>query len=345
MGGEYTLEGRALCGEFFEERMVALHINDGIIVDIEEKNSVPDKWICPAFFNAHTHIADTIAMDIDATGSLAGLVAPPDGLKHRLLQMSSRDTLIAAMRSTLDVMQRTGTSGFADFREGGADGVVALKAALDDCSMDVVIFGRDGGEGIAHGLGISSVREHGSGTADLVAKARSAGKLVALHAGEKNGSDLEEAIACEPDLLVHCTHASDHHLRMIADAGIPVAVCPRSNWRLGVTSSGDFPPVHKMLEAGCDVFLGTDNVMFVQPDMGAEMSFMSYVYGLEPATILAMATAGASIAKTSYLIEEQNRAHFIIVDGTRGNALYSKNIARSVVNRLNSLSFEGTILT
>ena len=296
------------------------------------------------FFNAHTHIADTVAMDIDAPGSLAELVAPPDGLKHRLLRATGGDDMIRAMRGTADVMRMTGTSGFADFREGGLAGVAALKAALNGAGMDVVIFGRDGGEADADGLGISSVREHGALTQEMVDRARSAGKMVALHAGEKHSNDVEEAIALEPDLLVHCTHATDRQLRMIADAGIPVAVCPRSNWRLGVASSADFPPIRRMLDTGCTVFLGTDNVMFVQPDMGAEMSFVSYVYGLEPATILGMATAGAAIAGASYVIAEGNNAHFITVDGTRCNALFSKNIARSVVNRLNSLSFEGTIL-
>ncbi|MBT8507370.1 amidohydrolase [Methanomicrobiaceae archaeon CYW5] len=344
MGGEYTLEGRALVGELFEEQKVALHIRDGVIIEIEERHTVPERWVCPAFFNAHTHIADTVAMDIDAPGSLAELVAPPDGLKHRLLRTTGTDAMIHAMRGTVDVMRMTGTSGFADFREGGPAGVAALRTALGGSGMDAVIFGRDGGEADADGLGISSVREHGAGTGDLVARARSAGKMVALHAGEKHSRDVEEAIALEPDLLVHCTHATDRQLRMIADAGIPVAVCPRSNWRLGVASSPEFPPIRRMLDIGCNVVLGTDNVMFVQPDMGAEMSFVSYVYGLEPATILGMATAGAALAGASYLIAEQNKAHFITVDGARGNALFSKNIARSVVNRLNSLSFEGTIL-
>ena len=169
MGKEYTVEGRALIGESFDEQRVALHIRDGIIIDIEEKSTGPDRWICPAFFNAHTHIGDTVAMDVDAPGSLSELVAPPDGLKHRLLRATAPDDLIHAMRGSVDVMKRTGTSGFADFREGGKEGVFALSTALEGCGMDVVIFGRDGGEAIANGLGLSSVREHGNRTADLVA--------------------------------------------------------------------------------------------------------------------------------------------------------------------------------
>ena len=48
-------------------------------------------WICPALFNAHTHLGDTIAMDCGATGDLTALVTPPDGLKHRLLAQASRE--------------------------------------------------------------------------------------------------------------------------------------------------------------------------------------------------------------------------------------------------------------
>ncbi len=35
----------------------------------------------PAFFNAHTHVGDTVAMDLPVTGALEELVTPPNGLK------------------------------------------------------------------------------------------------------------------------------------------------------------------------------------------------------------------------------------------------------------------------
>ncbi|MCK7537814.1 MAG: hypothetical protein MZV63_46110 [Marinilabiliales bacterium] len=65
-------------------------IENGIITAIEENTSAPECWICPAFFNAHTHLGDTIAMDCGVNGDLMSLVTPPHGLKHRLLAAASR---------------------------------------------------------------------------------------------------------------------------------------------------------------------------------------------------------------------------------------------------------------
>ena len=89
----------------------------------------------PAFFNAHTHLADTVAMDLPAHGSLAELVKPPDGLKHRILAATPRADLVRSMRSSIRTMIATGTAGFADFREGGADGVAALREGGGRASM------------------------------------------------------------------------------------------------------------------------------------------------------------------------------------------------------------------
>ena len=67
------------------------------------------------------------------------------------------------------------------------------------------------------------------------------GKKIAVHAGEKNAEDIDDAIALEPDLLIHCTYATKKQLRECADRQIPIAVCPRSNWALGVASSARAP--------------------------------------------------------------------------------------------------------
>ena len=56
-------------------------------------------------------------------------------------------------------MIATGTAGCADFREGGADGVLALEEAAAGLSFFPFVFGREGGETVAGGLGISSVRD------------------------------------------------------------------------------------------------------------------------------------------------------------------------------------------
>ena len=112
--------------------------------------------------------------------------------------------------------------------------------------------------------------------------AKHAGKKVAFHAGERYAGDVDGALAYEPDLLIHMTHATKKQLRQCAENEIPIAVCPQSNWTLGVASSRRHPPLALMEELGFTVCLGTDNVMFVAPDLFSEMAFVSKIYNIEP---------------------------------------------------------------
>ncbi len=84
------VSGYALLGEDLALAPVDIFIEDGIITGIEDNPRVPEVWICPALFNAHTHLGDMIAMDCGVSGDLAALVTPPDGLKHRLLRAATR---------------------------------------------------------------------------------------------------------------------------------------------------------------------------------------------------------------------------------------------------------------
>ena len=99
-----TLSGHALVGEELTLRPVDIIIESGIITAIEENPRAPGIWICPAFFNAHTHLGDTVAMDCGVTGDLASLVTPPDGLKHRLLAEASREDMIRGMHASIEGM-------------------------------------------------------------------------------------------------------------------------------------------------------------------------------------------------------------------------------------------------
>ncbi len=338
-----SFRGRALVGRDLEERNVEIIVEAGIIRAIEDIPNGEGCWILPCFFNAHTHIADTIAMDIPVTGSLSELVAPPDGLKHRLLRAASREELAGAMEATISSMLQSGTAGFADFREGGVEGVQALREALEGTSCQAVIFGREGGEALAGGLGISSTRE-GDHVGAAVEQARKAGLPVAIHAGEKGPHDVDDAIALEPDLIIHCTHADDRQLRRIADQQIPIAVCPRSNWTLGVTAGASHPPLARMIELGCRVWLGTDNAMFVQPDMFREMAFTSLVYRIPARECLKMAVAGSQLLPAPFSIEQGAPANFFLVDPMRHNYHYSHDLCKTVVNRVNSCNIIRTIL-
>lgn len=342
MSRSFTISGHALLGPDLIEREVCITIENGVITAIDEISHAPDFWLCPGFFNAHTHLADTIAMDIPASGSLKSLVAPPDGLKHQILRSTPPANLKAAMRSSMHFIERSGTAGFADFREGGMEGVQLLREAASRYSGDAIIFGRDGGEMDAEGVGISSAREYAN-IDEIVRRARANGKMVAFHAGEKDPFDVDEALSYDPDFIVHATHATIRQLQQCADEEIPIVVCPRSNWMLGVAGSAAHPPIRRMVDLGCRVLLGTDNVMFVQPDMFQEMAFLSCVYKLLPEEILRMAIQGSELCESPYYIEKGNKARISVIDPARGNLVYSRDMHASLVKRMHFGYFERII--
>jgi cytosine/adenosine deaminase-related metal-dependent hydrolase len=332
MTSTQVLSGQALVGEELALRPVDIVIEEGRIMAIEENSRVPPVWICPAFFNAHTHLGDTIATDCMSTGDLVSLVTPPDGLKHRLLAATSKAEIVAGMRASVTGMIRSGTLGCADFREGGRNGVNALRDAAAGLNFQPVIFGRAGGEAIADGLGVSSTRDVHD-VERQVRVARNAGKKIAFHAGERDSGDVDAALSFEPDLLIHMTHATKKQIRACADQEIPIAICPRSNWVLGVTASSRYPPIHTMIELGCTVMLGTDNVMFVPPDMFSEMAFASMVYHLDPKAVLWSAVAGSRLTGSPFFIRKGARAAFFTLDPTSSALFFSRDPITSLVKR------------
>jgi len=333
------VSGRAYLGREQGLRDVEICIRNGVIYSIEEVESAGGRWIFPCLFNSHTHLADTVAMDLRAEGSLSELVAPPDGLKHRILEQSGRELLVEGMRKSIFFMLSSATPGFCDFREGGVEGVDMLKSALEDTGADAVILGRGGGEEVSDGIGVSSTKEGGD-VLERAALTKKEGGFVAVHAGEKDNRDVDPAIDAGADMLVHCTHATDRQLKRCAEEGVSIAVCPRSNWKLGVASGPDHPPVRKMIEYGCNVVLGTDNVMFVQPDMFAEMAFMSVVYGASPEDTISAASGGSGIFSRDYSIEEKKEAAFFTIDPARSNLSFSRDPVKTVVERMNFFNIE-----
>ena len=59
---EFLVKGRALIGERLDEAPVTISVRDGIIHRVEPMSGSADMipWICPAFFNAHTHLGDIL---------------------------------------------------------------------------------------------------------------------------------------------------------------------------------------------------------------------------------------------------------------------------------------------
>jgi cytosine/adenosine deaminase-related metal-dependent hydrolase len=329
------ISGQALLGEELVPAASDIYIENGIITAIEENNRAPPVWVCPALFNAHTHLGDTVAMDCGVTGDLTALVTPPNGLKHRLLAETSRADLIEGMRGSMEGMVASGVAGCADFREGGKPGVTALREASRGLPFRPLIFGREGGEMVAEGLGISSTRDV-AGVDRQVAVARSAGRKIAFHAGERDADDVDAALSYDPDLIIHATHATKKQLRYCAEKEIAIAVCPRSNWILGVTASDKRPPLTLMGELGCTVYFGTDNVMFVPPDLLSELAFTAIVYKQHPQSLLHAAVAGSALAGTPYFIRAGAPANLFVIDPAQSGMRFSRDPVSSVIKRAQS---------
>ncbi|MDI9396006.1 MAG: amidohydrolase family protein [Euryarchaeota archaeon] len=318
-------------------------VRNGRITEIGEERTSSKNIIAPCFVNAHTHLGDSVCKD-PAMGNVSGfrvqrdldsLVKPPDGLKHRILNETPYKILVEHIRRSLLDMIETGTCAFADFREGGVVGVAALNKALEGLELDSLIFGRPSEPHLplevllaelrrillrSDGIGMSGANDLEIGLLEeIAAYTRDRNKLFAIHSGEKDRSDIEKSLSLEPDLLIHLTQATKKDLDEVAQAKIPVVVCPRSNFVTGV----GMVPIAEMLEAGIQVAAGTDNVMLNSVNMFAEMEFMSKIFSLDDRQVFKICTLNGSFVmgpdSTGSIIEKGNNANIMILNGSSNN--------------------------
>ncbi|MUV58879.1 amidohydrolase family protein [Halogeometricum sp. CBA1124] len=324
------VEGTILAGRDFEPVEGRVVVEDGEIAAVEEAAVESENVVLPAFVNAHTHIGDSIAKEAGAGLSLDELVAPPDGLKHRLLRAASHEEKVEAMRRSLRLMASTGTAACVEFREGGVDGVEAIREAGAGLAIDPVVLGRETADAMraSDGFGASGARD--AEFDDLRAETREAGKLFGIHAGERDPHDVDPALDLDPDFVVHVVHPEPSHLDRIEADEVPVVVCPRSNLVTGV----GVPPLRDLLDR-TTVALGTDNVMLNSPSMFREMEFASKLTDATATEVLRMATAnGAEIAGLNCGVVEPGReARLLVLDGDSDNLAGAQDLVRAVVRR------------
>jgi cytosine/adenosine deaminase-related metal-dependent hydrolase len=335
---EQTIKGTIILGDEFEPVDGYITIENGIIKKIEESNVSTETIIAPCFVNAHTHIGDSVIKDPPRM-PLAELVQPPDGLKHRILKKTFHDDLVGSMKASIDDMIKTGTCAFADFREGGMEGVLALKEALNNSKIEAKIFGRPLAREMDYldscdGTGLSSTNDLEIDLIkDIVRQTRKKGKKFAIHAGEREPSDISHALELEPDFLIHMTHAADRDIKAVAAADIPVVVCLRSNL---ITGSG-FPPIKKMLDDGILVAAGTDNVMLNSVNMFSEMEFLAKTNIFDDRQVFKLCTLnGAKILgldKESGSIKKGKKARLMILTKESNNMQGIRNPLSSLVRR------------
>lgn len=355
-GTEQIIPGTIIAGPELEAIEGYICIKNGIITEIGEERTYSSNIIAPCFVNAHTHLGDSVLKDppLGVTSGfrtqkdLDSLVKPPDGLKHRILRETSYKNLIECIRKSLFDMIETGTCAFADFREGGVVGVAALNKALEGLELHSMVLGRPAEPELPIQVVLAEVKRvllHSnglgmSGTNDLdldllretLIQTRNLKKFFAIHAGEKDKSDIEKALSLEPDLLIHMTNATKKDLECVADAEIPVVVCPRSNFITGVGMA----PIAEMLEAGIRVAAGTDNVMLNSVNMFAEMEFISKVFSIDDRQVFKICTLNGSFVMgpdSTCSIEKGNKANLMILNGSSNNLSGIKNPISGITRR------------
>lgn len=239
--------------------------------------------IIPTLINAHTHIGDTFIRkkNIQLPQNIMELVAPPDGLKHRLLKKTNPNEIQQGIMEGLKELKQEGISTFVDFRENGIAGINILKNAMKKNTIHSIILGRPDTKypskkqineilENADGIGLSSIQDLPFESANIIAEeTKKHNKIFALHASERVHEQIKPIFDLNPDFIVHMTKASNTDLHRAQKKGIPLVVCPRSNHFFGMK-----PNLINMKKNDNVILLGTDNFMFHQPSLIKEIQYI-----------------------------------------------------------------------
>lgn len=267
-------------------------------IQIEKENQIielgkppikPEKTglIVPNLINSHTHIGDSFIKNknVFLPNDIKKLVAPPDGIKHCMLNNASKEEIITGMKESVQIMIKSGTNFFWDFREGGLKGIKLLKQAIKNMSIRCLIMARpkaldyDNLEiksiiEYSNGIGISSISDWDYAQIQKISKiTKSKGKLFALHASERIRENIDQILDLKPDYLIHMNQATKSDLILVKESEIPIIICPRSNGFFGLKSNFKI-----ITEIGINLLLGTDNAMINNPNVLEEIKFLKTKY-------------------------------------------------------------------
>jgi cytosine/adenosine deaminase-related metal-dependent hydrolase len=288
--------------------------------------------------------------------------------------------LTAFMKNTCLSMIKKGITTFVDFREGGLDGILLLKKAINQTPIRAVILGRleyyqdknqirknlpldklhktQLGQILksCDGIGISGPNENSNSVLKYYSKTK---KIRAIHSSEtKESSQLSKkltgktettrALLLRPHFLVHMTYANDADLRNVANKTNGIVICPRANAAL----AEGIPNFAQMIKNGCNVAIGTDNVMINSPDMFREMDYLWKVHmglhktRIDPKQILKMATinGGILLGKKIGSIERGYLADAIFVDKHAIDLEPMHNPHASLVHRASESAIKAVII-
>ena len=267
---------------------------------------------CPGFINAHTHIGDSFGKDIGIDSSLETRIHPIHGIKNKILQKSERKHLINFMRSSAISMMRNGVVVFADFREGGLQGIDQIKEATSGLSIKSIVFGRPEYYydisrdfyknrkftpgviilicnilNLADGLGISGANENTDNSLNqyreiIQKKSLKKKYLIGIHASESLETEKKSiTVTGKSEVQRIIGNLSPNfivHLTNASDMDIQLVAKKKIGIvvcpRANGTLGVGIPKIGKMLSYGCCIGIGTDNIMINSPDMFRELDYI-----------------------------------------------------------------------
>jgi cytosine/adenosine deaminase-related metal-dependent hydrolase len=319
------------------------------------------KLMIPGLINSHVHIGDSFAKEKGFNKELSEIVAPPFGLKHKLLRQTSEEIILTGAKKAVLEMLSNGITCFVDFREGGVEGVNLLRNVLDQMPINCLIFGRFMDESeieqifeVADGVGLASYNQITTNNKKFVVSSKNnSEKMIACHCAEKiRDPSLLDRVFNDNlvDIFIHGTKLIRKDLINLQEEAKSLVLCPRCNAYFGV----GFPPITEILELNVPVSLGTDNVMINSPVLFEEMRYLyriSRVLGnydksiqLTSRDLLKMITINAArnfkVENNLGSISVGKRADFFLIDldgpNYYTNDLNQNNIFDIVVQRTKS---------
>jgi cytosine/adenosine deaminase-related metal-dependent hydrolase len=248
-------------------------------ISIEKDTS--NNLLIPGLINSHVHIVDNFAKENGYNRNLLEIVAPPDGLKHKLLRETSKKVKMLSIKRGVNELYSNGITTFMDFREGGVKGIKLIKNALNESDIIYKVQGRYSNRNeievvfkLGDGLGLSSYSKVQKEDKQLIRRYKQKyRKMVACHDAEnKLKTELFQNIIEDDlvDLVVHGTYYTENEILKLKKNQISLVLCPRSNAYFGV----GFPDIKTILKHEIEVSIGTDNFMAVSPNLFDEIRYL-----------------------------------------------------------------------
>jgi len=341
--------GVGLVGDEFEVKPnLCIWVRDGFIESIE-RNTCPRNYIgggnmlaLPQPANSHVHSADYIRPEYGVLLGLDELVKPPHGLKHRILSSSSIGDLTESTMKFYMNAWRMGTGLLLDFRELGGVGCMSARHALEriPSGMDLIILGRPGPRWPkgCDGLGISSPLDYNDEELGMLA---GMWRIAMTHIAETFESrtlgDFEQAINYDFTAFIHGVYLSGEDLHIMAERGIGIVLCLRSNLWHGI----GVPPLREVIDSGVRVGIGTDNAAWFPPNIWEEarilLYYLRHIGVKDPVKWImdALFKGGYIIAGVKpRLIVEGGEAHMLLFNIMYDNIWLAENMLYYILKRV-----------